>query len=212
MDNTTAVVVINHMGTLHSDACHSVAIKIWEFCIENSICLTASHEMNDYESRNFCNIDMEWMLNPRYLSTALKMQAFQPKIDLFASRLNKQFAAYCSFRSDPAAAYIDAFSISWSALKFCCFPPFSCILRVLQKIIQDKAEGIVVVPNWPTQPWYPVLNALLTLQPVRCLPSKTILILPSYPNQHHPLHRRLEILICHLSGNNWRSKDCPNLP
>ena len=29
-DNTTAVNVINHMGTSHSDSCNSLAKEIWE--------------------------------------------------------------------------------------------------------------------------------------------------------------------------------------
>lgn len=30
------------------------------------------------------------------------------------------------------------------------------LLRVIQKIIHDRAEGIVVVPWWPSQPWFPL--------------------------------------------------------
>ena len=40
---------------------------------------------------------------------------------------------YCSYRPDPEATYIDAFSISWGDLDFYCFPPFNCILQALPK-------------------------------------------------------------------------------
>ena len=43
IDNTTAVSVINNMGTCHSDPCKSVVCKIWNLCEENGICLTAAH-------------------------------------------------------------------------------------------------------------------------------------------------------------------------
>ena len=33
IDNTTAVSVINNMGTCHSDKCSSIGVKIWEFCM-----------------------------------------------------------------------------------------------------------------------------------------------------------------------------------
>ena len=33
IDNTTAVFVINNMGTCHSNKCNSIGIKIWEFCM-----------------------------------------------------------------------------------------------------------------------------------------------------------------------------------
>ena len=43
IDNTTAVSVINNMGTCHSDPCNSIACKIWTLCEENCIWLTAAH-------------------------------------------------------------------------------------------------------------------------------------------------------------------------
>ena len=36
-DNTTAVNVINHMGTSHSDPCNSVVKEIWKWCIARQI-------------------------------------------------------------------------------------------------------------------------------------------------------------------------------
>ena len=36
-DNTTAVNVINHMGTSHYDSCNSLATEIWEWCITKDI-------------------------------------------------------------------------------------------------------------------------------------------------------------------------------
>nr|KAG5688439.1 hypothetical protein BaRGS_001856 [Batillaria attramentaria] len=37
------------------------------------------------------------------------------------------------------------------SLDFYAFPPFSVIPRVLQKVRRDRAEGVIVVPRWPTQ-------------------------------------------------------------
>ena len=39
-DNTTAVSVINNMGTMRSPECHTTAQKIWQFCRENNIWIT----------------------------------------------------------------------------------------------------------------------------------------------------------------------------
>ena len=112
------------------------------------------------------------MIDPRLLGKALDALNFKPQIDLFASRLNRQFPIYCSFKPDPDASYIDAFTLSWSDKHFYRFPPFSCILQVLHKIIQDKATGIMVVPMWPTQSWYPILTSLLVLPPITLPPSR----------------------------------------
>ena len=211
IDNTTAVSVINNMGTCHSDKCNSISVQIWEFCmLHNIIWLTAAHIPGssycraDKESRDFHSEDTEWMIDPTLLGKALDALNFKPDIDLFASRLNRQFPIYCSFKPDPDASYIDAFTFSWSDKHFYCFSPFSCVLRVLQKIIQDKAAGVVVVPMWPTQSWYPIRTSLLVLPPITLLPSKNLLSLPAFPEAIHPLHRKMSLLICLLSGNNSR--------
>ena len=211
IDNTTAVSVINNMGTCHSLKCNEIAVQIWEFCqLHNVTWLTAAHIPGssnvtaDRESRNFHSEDTEWMINPKLLNKALDALNFKPEIDLFASRLNRQFSTYCSFRPDPEAYLVDAFTVSWSEKQFYCFPPFSCVLRVLQKIIQDKATGVVVVPMWPTQSWYPILTSLLVLPPITLPPSKNLLSLPAFPEVNHPLHRKMSLLICLLSGNNSR--------
>ena len=64
IDDTTAVSVINNMGTCHSDKCNSIAIQ--EFCkLHNIIWLTAAHIpgssncRGDEESKDFCSEDTE---------------------------------------------------------------------------------------------------------------------------------------------------------
>ena len=149
VDNTSAVEMINKMGSTKSDNCNKVVFKIWQFCIKNNIWLNSAHipgcnnVVADWESRNFSKHDTEWMLDQDNLKSSLSDLQFKPDIDLSASRLNNQFVVYCSFKPDPGAADVDAFSISWSNLDFYCFPPFSCILTVLQKIKQEKATGAV---------------------------------------------------------------------
>ena len=96
------------------------------------------------------------MLNPDILSDALDRLDVKPETDLFASRLNHQFPRYVSYKPDPDAEAVNAFTMSRSDVTFCAFPPFCIILSVLQKIIRDRARGILVVPDWPSQPWYPI--------------------------------------------------------
>jgi hypothetical protein len=43
IDNSSAVFIINNMGTSKNDTCNSIALEIWEFCIQNQIRLTAAH-------------------------------------------------------------------------------------------------------------------------------------------------------------------------
>ena len=60
-----------------------------------------------------------------------------------------------------------------------CFSPFSYINKVIRKIVQDKARGILIVPDCPTQTWYPMLLAILQQQPYHLTPSTNLLIQPS---------------------------------
>ena len=82
-------------------------------------------------------------------------------MDLFASRLNFQLKPYVAYQPDPEAHAINAFHISWKGYTFYAFPPFSVVPRVLQKISVEEATGLLVVPHWPTQTWWPYLMNML---------------------------------------------------
>ena len=48
---------------------------------------------------------------------------------------------------------------------FMLFPLFSVLGRVVPKIQEDMAEGILLIPKWPTQPWFPKVMRLLVKEP-----------------------------------------------
>ena len=101
IDNTSAVFQVNNMGTCHSEECNSLVVQIWEFCISHNIpWLTAAHipgsfnVIADGESRHFHSQDTEWILNSELLTRAFRTLNFQPEIDLFAPRLNRQLPVF----------------------------------------------------------------------------------------------------------------------
>ena len=114
--NTTAVNVINHMGASHSDSCNSLAKEIWEWCIARDIWVSVAHipgKQNlvaNFESRRKQR-ETEWRLNKAALQNVLLRLNFAPDIDLFASRINYLFPKNVSYRPDPEAFAIDAFSL-----------------------------------------------------------------------------------------------------
>ena len=79
-------------------------------------------------------------------------------VDLFASRMNKQLDCYVSLRPDPEAFAVDAFSFPRRGFEFYAFSPFSLIPKVLQKGQQDNSSGVLIVPLWRAQVWWPVLK------------------------------------------------------
>ena len=164
-DNTTALAYVKHMGGVRSVECNKVTQLIWEFCEFHCIWITIAHIPGvqnvkaDYKSRHFSD-NVEWSLNDKLFENICDHFG-HPDVDLFASRLNNKKPIYVSFAPDPGAFAIDAFTISWSEFKFFyAFPPFSCIFKTIRKIVQDQAQGVLVVPWWPSQPWWARLRKL----------------------------------------------------
>ena len=144
--------------------------------------------------------DTEWKLDKEIFQKIVSHWS-QPSIDLFASRLNYQVEPFISWKPDPEAMAVDAFSLNWGLhVDFYAFPPFSLINRVLQKIEQDQTYGFIIVPLWKTQVWFPRLLRLLVDIPLILPKSKTMLTLPSNQQTVHPLHKKLTLLACKLSG------------
>ena len=152
--------------------------------------------MADAESRHL-TYETEYELSSAAFARISKTLG-TPNIDLFASRLNAKCSRFCAWKPDPDAEYIDAFTRSWKDIFFYAFPPFPIILKVLQKIDSDQATGILVVPNWPTQPWFPRYQARLLSAPIIFPPNKSLLL--SVDRRPHPLHRSLSLVAGILSG------------
>lgn len=165
VDNTTAVAYINRMGGIQYPHLTQVTRDIWQWCISRKIFIVASYikssenSIADRESRR-SHPDTEWELSFSAYQNLIKKYG-EPQIDLFASRINKKCSNYVSWRRDPDAFAFDAFTINWATFYFYAFPPVAVILKSLRKIISEGAEGIMIVPKWPSQPWYPLFTRLL---------------------------------------------------
>lgn len=203
IDNTTAVAYINNMGGSKSAACNEMAKTIWTWCVERDIWLTAAHvpgvlnKVADRQSRVF-NDKLEWMLNREVFLRVINLFG-EPNIDLFASRLNAQLDKYVSWKPDPGAVACDAFTLDWHSYFFYAFPPFSLISKCLRKVEHDKARGIMIVPKWPTQPWFGRLLNLLVEEPLILPRVKNLVTQPSSGDPHE-LNKSLVLMSCRLSG------------
>ena len=201
IDNTTAVSYINNMGGTKSPDCNRAAKEVWMWCVEHRVWITAAHlpgKLNteaDHLSRKF-NDRTEWMLDKGAFASIIQKFG-KPEIDLFASRLNNQVHKYVSWLPDPEAVAVDAFTLNWNRLSFYAFPPFCLITKCLQKIRDDGAEGIMIVPNWPTQAWFPLVQKLMVGEPMLLHRSESLITLPC-SNTPHPLHAKLDLLCCRL--------------
>ena len=112
---------------------------------------------------------------------------------------NFKIPSYVSWRPDLNAMFVNALYMNWHNYSFYAFPPFSLIGTCLQKIQQDRATGVVIVPLWPTQPRFTFLLYLLTDNP-RILPCSKTLLTKSHNGTLHPLRNQLRLMACKLSG------------
>ena len=212
-DNTTAVAAINHMGTSRSQQCNELAQVIWGYCRRHSLWVTCTHIPGvdnvdaDLESRRDYR-DADWMLNPTLFHRACVKCQFVPDIDCFASRINSQLDRYISFKPDPFAEHIDAFSVNWGWFDNpYLFPPFSVIGQALQKLRVDKVDALMVIPRWPTKPWFNTFLDMLVGDQLVIPPHPDNLVLPNKPGEVHPLAEKLTLIVGRLSGKNTLVKD-----
>ena len=93
---------------------------------------------------------------------------------------------YISWKPDPYAWKIDAFSCQWPD-KVYLFPPINLINKSIHKFIHDKVVyGVIITPAWPGLSTLPDIISLLfadpTFIPSCCLEGQ----LPTYPPPIQP--------------------------
>jgi hypothetical protein len=169
-DNTVAIAYVNHMGG-KVPRLNVVARRIWDLLEDKNAFLTATYvasaaNVADSLTRGFLAktrrfFDLEVQLNPSiFHSHVLYSGPFVPEIDWFASCHNKQLPRFCAWQEGlHGAEYLDAFQHDWSQTPGYMFPPFALLPKVLKKIRDERAQMVLVHPNWPGALWGPTLNS-----------------------------------------------------
>ena len=212
-DNTTTKQCINKQGSTRSDDCNNVARDIWLFCIPRAIHLTAEYCPGvdnveaDTASRNFTDAT-EWSLHPDVFQQIWEKLG-HTDIDFFASDENYKVKPYASKLPSVNAFSRDAFNCSWTNSNGFFFPPFCLASRVLRKMNYDKATGVIVLPRWPSQPWFTALMNLMPTTAYTISVEGHTLFLPHAPEKTHPLAGRLELIAARVSPLHSRHKACP---
>ena len=161
--------------------------------------------MTDKMSRVFKD-NTEWMLSHKLFKILYDRFQFSPQFDLLATHLNKQIDKHASWMPDPYCIAVNAFNFSWKTDKIYAFPPFS-LGAAISKIIRDNTIGIMIIPKWTTQYWFPTMLAHLIYYPIQ-LPSglKTLYLLfkPSKAHTLSPKLRLLAVLHSSVFGENLK--------
>lgn len=179
-DNTTAVAYINHLGGTKSPDLRSLAVQLWDWCLQKHLFLIASHipgvnnTRADLLSRSVVDRH-DWQLNPEVFR---KIESLWGPllVDLFASRVSHQTERFFSWKPDPLAEAVDAFSQDWTTFTGYANPLWSLVGWCIQQILNQGATIVLITPLWPTQSWYPALFPLLIDNP-RVLPQRADLLI-----------------------------------
>jgi hypothetical protein len=138
-----------------------IAVDIFSFCMTNCVSFQtqwiprAENELADYLS---CIVDPDdWMLSPDlFKSIADKLGPFD--VDRMACHYNSQLPRFNSKFWCPGTEAVDCFTQDWGnkCNNFACPPPY-LISAVLYHMERCKAKGTVVVPEWKSAPFWPLL-------------------------------------------------------
>ena len=114
--------------------------SVWNYLLFCQIISTAEYCPNrlnvraDWESRNATD-SSDWKLHQIFFLKIAKLLG-TPAVDLFASRLRHHLPQYMAWNLDPNSFATDAMQQDLNKMFGFAFPPFSLIVRVINKVPQ----------------------------------------------------------------------------
>ena len=105
-----------------------------------------------------------WQLRPhlqqQLLAKAKRVMHFEPTLDPFACAQTHICPRYASRFYNPDALCLDGLSLDWRHDDVWINPPWAMLPDIIAKLHAEKPAAVLIVPDWPTQQWWPSLLAL----------------------------------------------------
>ena len=98
----------------------------------------------------------DWSIHPAIFQR-LDVMWGPHTIDQFASYFNTQLPRFNSRFWNPGSEAVDAFTCDWQGENNWWCPPVYLVPRVLRHAQATKATGTLLVPNWPSATFWPML-------------------------------------------------------
>ena len=139
----------------------SEALKIFKLCLEYSIKLEPEwipreeNEVADYISR-IVDYD-DWGINHDVFNM-LDDRWGPHTVDRFASHYNTKLVRFNSRYLDHGTEAVDAFTVDWGSENNYFCPPVYLVPRVLYHAQACKCIGTLVIPEWPSAIFWPLLH------------------------------------------------------
>ena len=221
VDNTAAMYAIRKQGSTRSWNLSCLATRILERALRMGVVLEpvrVSSEENllaDCASRN--KKVQDWSLNQKVVDKIFRRFG-KADVDLMASDLSRKAPFFYSWsRQDKQALALDALAtdVDWTQWENpYCFPPFSLILPVLRKILEQRVPRLMLVLPWREgQSYMPMLQVRLcsqdfylinngcqdmVLEVVRLRKIKEMLI--NLTSDEQPDYHKIPLVACIVTG------------
>jgi hypothetical protein len=147
-------------GGSQAEHLQEICLRIFWFCQQHNILLEPEwipreqNQLADYLSK-VKELDDFGLQPPVFARVA---EQFGPlAVDRFASAHNALLPVFFSEYWSPHSSGVNAFTDNWSSSRSYCFPPPRLVFRTIEHARECKADIVLVVLDWPGQPWWPVL-------------------------------------------------------
>ncbi|KAA6375152.1 MAG: putative reverse transcriptase, partial [Streblomastix strix] len=104
----------------------------------------------------------DYSLQSEVLVEVLSQFQVKPTIDMFSNRRNCKIKRFVSVTQDRWAVTLNFLSMSWKSEIPYLHPPIPLIPATLSKLKRQGVQALLIVPNWPSQPWWPELRSMMS--------------------------------------------------
>ena len=137
-----------------------LALSVFQLCVVHHVTIEPEwipreeNELADYISK-LRDYD-DWMVHPIIFQQI--DQLWGPHtVDRFANTHNAQLERFNSRFWNPGTEAVDTFTTDWSGENNWWCPPVALIPRLIQHASRTKAEGTLIIPQWPSAPFWPLI-------------------------------------------------------
>jgi hypothetical protein len=118
-----------------------------------------SNPMDSFSRQwSLARLSIEWPLRTNVFHYLCQFFNVIPVVDVFATCSNAKVPRFWSRFLDPRAEAVNAFDQSWNPTRvgglLYINPPFAMLPRTIAKIIRDKAQALLIVPEWFSAEWW----------------------------------------------------------
>ena len=157
-DNQAVPIIVDSGST--KEELHKLSVDIFYVTRDYNIDLDVEwipRSLNDKADYLSKIVDCDdWKVKDCYFY-ALTSYWGQCSVDCFASSKNCKVPRFYSRFYNPYCLGVDSFAFSWAG-EFCWLvPPVILVTRVIRHVCLCKCKGILVIPYWPSAPFWPLL-------------------------------------------------------